>query len=129
LRAAGSREDAYEGFVALHEAGELLPSEDDQLRDVLERDARVLSTARADAPPALVAAAAAPDRDLLIRFGELVDVRLLVSAAGDEVWVAIATRAVDGAFVVDGLREVRALLFARTTRVAGRRSDPRAASV
>jgi hypothetical protein len=123
LRAAGSRQDAYAAFVALHEAGELLPSEDDQLRDVLERDARVLAAARADAAPALVAAAAAPDRDLAIRFRELVDARLLVSAAGDEVWVAIATCAADGAFVADGLRE---LLFAIVFEAAGAEvSEPR----
>jgi hypothetical protein len=63
-----------------------------------------------------VAAAAVPDRDLLIRFGELVDARLVVSAAGDEVWVAIATRAADGAFVTDRLRE---LLFAIVFDAAG----------
>jgi hypothetical protein len=91
-RAAGSHSDAYEVFVALHAAGELLPNDDDRLRDVFERDARVLTAARAEAPPALVAAAAAPETDVVIRFGELVDARVLVSAAGDEVWVAIATR-------------------------------------
>jgi hypothetical protein len=96
-RAAGSHSDAYEVFVALHAAGELLPNDDDRLRDVFERDARVLTAARAEAPPALVAAAAAPETDVVIRFGELVDARVLVSAAGDEVWVAIATRAADGA--------------------------------
>jgi hypothetical protein len=42
-RAAGSRDDAYEVFVALHEAGQLLPTDDDRLRDVFERDARVLA--------------------------------------------------------------------------------------
>jgi hypothetical protein len=63
-----------------------------------------------------VTAAAAPDSDVLIRFGELVDARLLLSAAGDEVWVAIATRAADGAFVADGLRE---LLFAIVFDAAG----------
>jgi hypothetical protein len=33
--------------------------------------------------------------------------RLLVSMVGDEVWVAIATRAEDGAFVDERLRDVR----------------------
>jgi hypothetical protein len=110
-------------FVALHEAGELLPNDDDRLRDVFERDARVLTAALAEAPPALLAAAAGPDSDVLIRFGELVDARVLVSAAGDEVWVAIATRAADGAFVADGLRE---LLFAILFEAAGAEaSEPR----
>jgi hypothetical protein len=120
-RAAGSHSDAYEVFVALHAAGELLPNDDDRLRDVFERDARVLIAARAEAPPALVAAA--PETDVVIRFGELVDARVLVSAAGDEVWVAIATRAADGAFVADGLRE---LLFAILFEAAGAEvSEPR----
>jgi hypothetical protein len=122
-RAAGSHSDAYEVFVALHAAGELLPNDDDRLRDVFERDARVLTAARAEAPPALVAAAAASETDVVIRFGELVDARVLVSAAGDEVWVAIATRAADGAFVADGLRE---LLFAILFEAAGAEvSEPR----
>ncbi len=115
-RAAGSPSDAYEVIVALHEAGRLLPDDDDRLRDAFERDARVLAAARVEASPSLVAAAAAPDRGLLIRFGELVDARLLVSEAGDEIWVAIATRAADGVFVVDRLRE---LLFAIVFDAAG----------
>ncbi len=115
-REAGSHADAYEVFVALHEAGHLLPTDDDRLRDVFERDARVLAAARAEAPPALEAAAAAPDSDVLIRFGELVDARLLLSAAGDEVWVAIATRATDRGFVAERLRD---LLFAIVFDAAG----------
>ena len=115
-RAAGSREDAYEAFVALHDAGRLLPTADDALRDAFERDARVLAAARTEAPRSLEAAAVAPERDVRIRFGELVDARLLVSAAGEEVWVAIATRAADGAFVADELRE---LLFAIVFDAAG----------
>jgi hypothetical protein len=115
-RAAGSHSDAYEVFVALHEAGELLPNDDDRLRDVVERDARVLAAARTEAPAALGAAAAAPETDLVMRFGELVDARLFLSAAEDEVWVAIATRAADGAFVANRLRE---LLFAIVFEAAG----------
>jgi hypothetical protein len=115
-RESGSREDAYGVFVALHEARHLLPTHDDRLRDVFERDARVLAAARAEARPALEAAAAAPDSDLLIRFGELVDARLLLSASGDEVWIAIATRAADGGFMAEGLRD---LLFAIVFDAAG----------
>ena len=115
-REAGSHADAYEVFVALHEAGHLLPTDDDRLRDVFERDARVLAAARIEALHALEAAAAAPDSDVLIRFGEFVDARMLLPAAGDEVWVAIATRAADGGFVAEGLRD---LLFAIVFDAAG----------
>lgn len=62
------------------------------------------------------AAGAARERDVAIRFAELVDAGLFVSAAGDEVWVAIATRPADGALVADGLRE---LLFAIVCDAAG----------
>ena len=115
-RAAGSGDDAYELFVALHEAGELLPTADDRLRDVFERDARVLVAAEIEAQHGLEAAAAAPGRDVMIRFAELIDARLFRSAAGDEVWVAIATRAADGGFVAEALRE---LLFAIVFDAAG----------
>jgi len=115
-RAAGSGDDAYELFVALHEAGELLPTADDRLRDVFERDARVLGAAEIEAQHGLEAAAAAPRRDVMIRFAELIDARLWLSAAGDEVWVAIATRTADGDFVAEALRE---LLFAIVFDAAG----------
>jgi hypothetical protein len=52
-REAGSRDDAYEVFVALHAAGALLPGDDDRLRDALERNARVLAATRAEVPRAL----------------------------------------------------------------------------
>jgi hypothetical protein len=108
---------------ALHEAGQLLPSDDDRRRDVFERDARVLAAARAEVPRALQAATVAGERDVAIRFAELVDARLFVSAAGDEVWVAIATRTADGTFVADGLGE---LLFAIVFDAAGAEiSEPR----
>jgi hypothetical protein len=115
-RESGSRDDAYEAFAALHDARRLLPTDDDRLRDVFERDARVLAAARAEVPAALEAAAVAPESDVLVRFGELVDARLLLPAAGDEVWVAIATRAADGGFVAEGLRD---LLFAIVFDTAG----------
>ncbi len=57
-RAAGSREDANEVFVALHMAGRLFPTDDDRLRDAFERDARVLSAARAQAAIVFEAAGA-----------------------------------------------------------------------
>lgn len=108
-RAAGSKDDAYEVFVALHEAGQLLPTADDRQRDAFERDARVLAAAEVEAQRGFEAAVAMPGTDVMIRFAELIDARLLLSAAGDEVWVAIAARTADGGFVTEALRE---LLFA-----------------
>ena len=106
LREQGSGDDAYEHFAALHQAGRLLPDADDQLRDALERNARIIDAAATVIPRALTSALARPGRDVAIRFGDLVDARLHATAARDEIWVAIATQAVDGGFVDERLRDV-----------------------
>jgi hypothetical protein len=64
-REAGARDDAYEMFVASHEAGQLLPDDDDRLRDALERNARVLAAARAEVPRALEDASARRGQDVV----------------------------------------------------------------
>ena len=56
--------------------------------------------------------------------GDLVDARLHATAAGDEIWVAIATQAADGRFVEERLRDV---LFRLVFDAAeGELSEPRA---
>ncbi|MGB0093092.1 MAG: hypothetical protein WBP81_11250 [Solirubrobacteraceae bacterium] len=136
-RAAGSRQDAYEVFVALHEAGQLLPTDDDQLRDVFERDARVLAAARAEAASALEAAAAARESDVMIRFGEFVG--CCCRRAATRFGSRLPHGPAEGAFVAEGLRELLfAIVFdARIAREAcsqpprisgaGRRNRPRVA--
>lgn len=106
LREEGSADDAYEHFAALHEAGRLLPDDDDRLRDKLERNARIIDATTATVPGALTSALARRGRDVAIRFGGLVDARLHATAAGDEIWVAIAIQAADGRFVDERLRDV-----------------------
>lgn len=106
LREEGSGDDAYEVFAALHQAGRLLPDEDDRLRDALERNARIIDDAAGSIPAALDEASARRARDLTVRFGAEVDARLHVASAGDEIWVAIATQAADGRFVDERLRDV-----------------------
>jgi hypothetical protein len=106
LREEGSGDDAYELFAALHRAGRLLPDADDRLRDALERNARIIDDATHSIPKGLNEALARRGRDLAVRFGGDVDVRLHVTSGGDEIWVAIATQAADGRFVDDRLRDV-----------------------
>jgi hypothetical protein len=106
LREEGAGDDAYEVFAALHQAGRLLPDADDQLRDTLERNARIIDSAAAAIPDTLANALARSGRDVAIRFDDLVDGRLHATAAGDEIWVAIATQAADGRFVDERLRDV-----------------------
>jgi hypothetical protein len=105
-REAGSGEDAYEIFAALHYAGRLLPDDDDRLRDELERNARIVDDAADSIRVILADAFANRDRDVTACFGGLVDGRLHITAPGEEVWVAIATQATDGRFVEERLRDV-----------------------
>jgi hypothetical protein len=92
---AGSAEDAYEHFIALHDAGRLLPDDDDRLRDALERNARIIDADAAAIPQALGDSLTRRGRDVGLRVGDVVDARLHASAGGDDIWVAIRERAPD----------------------------------
>ena len=124
LRDDGSNEDAYELFSALHQAGRLLPDEDDRLRDELERNARIIDDASSVIPLALKEAFARPAVDVAVRCAELVDVRLHVASGVEEVWVAISTQASDGRFVEERLRDVLFRLVFDAAEAA--LSEPRA---
>ncbi len=105
-REEGAAEDAYELFAALHRGGRLLPDDDDRLRDELERNARIIDDAKASISQALAEAFERRSRNVSVRFGDLVDARLHVTAAGDEIWIAVATQAADRRFVDERLRDV-----------------------
>jgi hypothetical protein len=105
-REEGSGEDAYERFAALHRAQRLLPDEDDQLRDALERNARIIDAASGSIDSVLGEAFDRRDCDIAISFAGLIDARLHVATSGEEVWVAIASQATDGRFVEERLRDV-----------------------
>jgi len=98
-REEGSGEDAYEQFAALHRDQRLLPDKDDLLRDALERNARIIDAALAEAFDR-------QGHDIAISFAGLIDARLYVAVSGEEVGVAIATQATDGRFVEERLRDV-----------------------
>lgn len=125
LREAGSSDDAYEVFTALHQSGRLLPEDDDHLRDLLERNVRIIDAATGLIPGALGDAFAGPGRDVKHRIGDLVDVRLHATEAGEEIWVAIATQAADGRFVDERLRDVlfRLVFDAARAEVGEPRAD------
>lgn len=116
LREQGSREDPYELFSALHHAGRLLPDDDDRERDALERDTRIVDAAADSIEDALADASGHPGQDVRLRLDGLVDVRLYVTAPGEEVWVAIATRTTDERVVEEALRNV---LFRLVFEAAG----------
>jgi hypothetical protein len=123
-REDGSGEDAYERFVALHRTERLLPDADDQLRDALERNARIIDAASGSIDSLLAEAFDHRDRDVAISFAGLIDARLHVGASGDEVWVAIATQATDERFVEERLRDV--LFGLVLTAAEAELSEPRA---
>lgn len=116
LREQGARNDPYELFVALHDAGRLLPDGDDRLRDAAERNARIIDAAADSIEGALKDASEHTGQDVPLRLDGLVDLRLHVTAPGDEVWVAIATRATDERVVEEILRNV---LFRLVFEAAG----------
>ncbi len=72
---------------------------------------RIIDAATAAIPDVLAKAIAKRGRDLTVRFGDLVDARVQATAAGDEIWVAMATQAADGRFVDERLRDVLFRLF------------------
>jgi hypothetical protein len=115
-REQGSGEDAYEVFEELHRAGRLLPDDDDRLRDVLERNARIIDAAADSIPAALAEAFDQPDRDVAVSLSGLIEARIYATAPGEEVWIAIATQATDGLFVDERLRDV---LFGLALTAAG----------
>jgi hypothetical protein len=123
-REDGSGEDAYERFVALHRTERLLPDADDQLRDALERNARIIDAASGSIDSLLAEAFDHRDRDVAVSFAGLIDARLHVGASGDEVWVAIATQATDERFVEERLRDV--LFGLVLTAAEAELSEPRA---
>jgi hypothetical protein len=105
-REEGSGGDAYTLFLALHQAGRLLPDENDELRDALERNARIIDSASDTIGPALNEALAHRGLDIAMSFGGLINARLHAVVSGEELWVAIATQATDGRFVEERLRDV-----------------------
>jgi hypothetical protein len=115
-REQGSGEDAYAVFEELHRAGRLLPDEDDRLRDVLERNVRIIDAAADSIPAALAEAFDQPDRDVAVSLSGLIEARIHATAPGEEVWIAIAIQATDGLFVDERLRDV---LFGLALTAAG----------
>jgi hypothetical protein len=86
-------EDTYDRFVDLYDHGELLPTEDDALREEVEAAARFVDAVGTEVPRALTRArgkAGEPQSLTLPGGGE---VRLLVNAGSEveEVWVAMPT--------------------------------------
>jgi hypothetical protein len=110
-REEGSEADAYRYFQYLHEQGNLLPTDDDYLRDRAEAAIR-LQRGLTTALLALVDQALAnPGNEYQHDLGNWLPCRVLVLESGgvQEIWCSLGTRAIDGTGVKSQLRD---LLFA-----------------
>lgn len=107
-REEGSGDDAYAWFAKLHTDGELLPSDDDRLRDRAEAVIRLQRGLTSDLLRLVDDALARTGTELGACLGNYLPCRVLVSYGGDiqEIWCAISVRAADGTNVGDKLRNI-----------------------
>jgi len=114
-RKEGSDDDAFAWFAELHGSAQLLPTDDDRLRDDAEAVLRFHKTLTNDLLMLVDAAFADAQHELTTDLGEWLPCRVLVQS-GDglqEIWCALSTRGNDGNFVSEKQRD---LLFAELER-------------
>jgi hypothetical protein len=106
-REEGSDDDAFEYFRRLHEAGRLLPTEDDRLRDQIEATVRLTRAIQEDLGVALAAARRAPRSEVHIDLANYLPARMYISPTDEleELWVAVSVRDTSGAGVNPRLRD------------------------
>ena len=110
-REEGSDNDAYAWFARLHAETQLLPSDDDRLRDRVEAVIRLQQGLTAELVQLLDDALSQNGSELNADLGDYLPCRVLVLDHGgiEEIWCALSVRATNGSHVRDELRE---LLFA-----------------
>ena len=103
-----SENDAFAVFARLHQAGRLLPSDDDRCRIEFEQGAELLARVRRDIVPLLAAAREAPGTDAGLDLAGFVPARAQsMRAAGiEELWMAVSTRDAAGEGVPVRLRDM-----------------------
>jgi hypothetical protein len=124
-REEGSEEDAYRNFHLLHEQGNLLPKDDDYLRDRAEAAIRLQRGLTSELLGLVDQALATPGNEYRQDLGGWFPCRVLVLESGgvQEIWCALGTRAINGTGVKPQLRD---LLFAALERhVAPALFEPR----
>jgi len=125
-REEGSEADAYKYFQHLHEQENLLPTDDDYLRDRAEAAIRLQCGLTAELLELVDQALATPGNEYHHGLGGWLPCRVLVTTSNgiQEIWCALGTRAIDGMGVKPQLRD---LLFAALERhVAPVLFEPRA---
>jgi len=103
-----SDDDAFAVFARLHDAGRLLPSDDDRRRIEFEQGTDLLARIRRELRPLLVAAREAPGRDVEGDLAGFLPARAhSIKAAGvEELWMAVSTRDAVGEGVPARLRDM-----------------------
>lgn len=114
-REQGSDDDAYAWFASLHANGQLLPSEDDRLRDRAEAVIRLQRGLNGEMLHLVDDALVRKGTELAADLGDYLPCRVLALASGgvEEIWCALSARATDGTYVPDRLRDI---LFATLER-------------
>ena len=106
-RQSGSDDDAFEWFTELDRKGELLPNNDDRIRDRLEAGHRLLVGLSRDLLRLLKTARANPGDDVHDELGDWLPARLHVRKAEEieEVWCGLGLQANDGSWIRPELRD------------------------
>jgi len=107
-REQDSDDDAYAYFEALHESGELLPNDDDALRDRAEAAIRAQRGLTADLLELLKVALGDKEREHQGDLGGWLPRRMVVirSAGVEEIWCGLSVRGTDGSFIPERVRDV-----------------------
>jgi hypothetical protein len=107
-REEGADDDAFAFFAELHARGELLPSQDDRVRDLAEAAIRLHRELTAELLQLADDALSQHGTELMADLGGHIPCRVLVQRGGgvNEIWCALSTRARDGAHIRDQLRDI-----------------------
>lgn len=107
-REEGSADDAYAWFAKLHADSELIPSDDDRLRDRAEAVVRLQRGLTAQLLQLVDDALARKGTELRVDLGEYLPCRVLAIDSGgiEEIWCALSVRATNDTHVRDELRDI-----------------------
>jgi hypothetical protein len=107
-REEGSYQDAYAWFAMLHRAGELLPSDDDRLRDRAEAVIRLQRGLTSELLRFVDDVTMRTGAELRTDLGHYLPCRALVVISGDveEIWCALSVLDVHGGHVSERLRDI-----------------------
>ena len=107
-REQDSDDDAYVYFKSLHESGELLPNDDDALRDRAEAAIRLQRGLTADLLELLEVALGDKEREHQGDLGGWLPCRIVVmqSPGVEEIWCGLSVRGTDGSFIPERVRDV-----------------------